>query len=436
MAISKIINLLRSEKMMSVLFSFGIKGGSAFFGFVTIIYLTNTMLVSEFGYLSYCLSLVNIILMLCSFGQSSLIIRQTARSIAENVSYSGLLPKALSFSFFLAVICICFTIFSLFFFPSQRVGIQIFLIVAISVPAMVFCRLVSASLQGQYKIRAGQMVDEFQRPAFFLFFYGCANIWLYNTMTSQNAALVFFIANVVASIVAYLVYKRLSGEKSVFQLKFPERQWQNQAFPFFIATSVTFINQETDVLMLGALGSMDDVGLYKPSQKIVFLLSFVLYATNVIVQPKIAAAYTKKDVDALWRNLRWACRIVSLMALPLIIIITLLSDHLLGVFGEGYVKTQETLFILITAHSFNVFIGGMAGSLLNMTQYQKITSISLFVSLIVNVLMNALLIPHLGIKGAAIATLCSFIVWTTTQAYYSWKKLGLYPFLFWCFRKN
>jgi O-antigen/teichoic acid export membrane protein len=57
-----------------------------------------------------------------------------------------------------------------------------------------------------------------------------------------------------------------------------------------------------------------------------------------------------------------------------------------------------------------VFLGVASGKYLIAENYTKITFVRTFFGMIVNVVLNLILIPKYGIKGAAMATLISYFV--------------------------
>ena len=69
---------------------------------------------------------------------------------------------------------------------------------------------------------------------------------------------------------------------------------------------------------------------------------------------------------------------------------------------------------------------GSVGTLLNMTGYQVLMRNILFISLIVNILINYLLIPPYGLVGAAIATLVSTSLWRIIANIYVYEKFNFW----------
>jgi O-antigen/teichoic acid export membrane protein len=82
----------------------------------------------------------------------------------------------------------------------------------------------------------------------------------------------------------------------------------------------------------------------------------------------------------------------------------LLASPLLSVlYGSSYAEGARALQLLTVAQLLAV-MGGPAGTLLNMSGHEGEHLRGIAAGAIVNVALNALLIPHYGIEGAAMST--------------------------------
>src|SRR5690606_19523202 len=84
------------------------------------------------------------------------------------------------------------------------------------------------------------------------------------------------------------------------------------------------------------------------------------------------------------------------------------GEWILGfLFGNQYEAAYLPLVILTVGQLGNALFGSV-GALLNMTGHERDTLSGMFVALLANLLIGVLLIPDLGMVGAAIASACSF----------------------------
>ena len=96
------------------------------------------------------------------------------------------------------------------------------------------------------------------------------------------------------------------------------------------------------------------------------------------------------------------------------------------VFGGPYVQAYSALCILVIGQLINAVMGSV-GLFLSMTGHEKETLRALAISAILNVVLNALLIPKFGIIGAASATAVSVVLWNVILGIQLYRRLNLVP---------
>lgn len=96
-------------------------------------------------------------------------------------------------------------------------------------------------------------------------------------------------------------------------------------------------------------------------------------------------------------------------------------------FGDGreFLVGMDSLFILLIGQLISVLCGSVL-VLLNMTGNQWTVQTILVTAAILNIMLNAILIPNLGIEGAAWATTISTIFWNVWGIRAVRKKLGFW----------
>ena len=95
------------------------------------------------------------------------------------------------------------------------------------------------------------------------------------------------------------------------------------------------------------------------------------------------------------------------MAIAIALPMTFLSDWVINLlYGEEYNKAGSVLMIHIWASVF-VFLGVASGKWFIIENIQLLAFKRTFYGSIINILLNIILIPQYGIRGAAIATLIS-----------------------------
>jgi O-antigen/teichoic acid export membrane protein len=71
---------------------------------------------------------------------------------------------------------------------------------------------------------------------------------------------------------------------------------------------------------------------------------------------------------------------------------------------------------------------GQSGTLTTMTGHQKVLTKVLSLASVLNVALCVLLIPPLGITGAALATSVSGVAWNVVMVVIIWRRFGIQTF--------
>ena len=91
--------------------------------------------------------------------------------------------------------------------------------------------------------------------------------------------------------------------------------------------------------------------------------------------------------------------------------ITLLfPSFFLGLFGEDFEDYTNVYYVILLMNFIFVLIGPVI-NILNMINQQLYVKNIMFIALILNISLNLVLIPSMGILGAAVGTMIATLVW-------------------------
>lgn len=175
------------------------------------------------------------------------------------------------------------------------------------------------------------------------------------------------------------------------------------SLPMLLSSSLFFIMQWTDTIMLGMFRHEKEVGIYNVSMKIAMLATLTLFAINTISAPKFAEFWGQKDIRALGKVAQQASKLIFWTSLPICLTLWLFPAYILSFFGEEFRMGVPALMILTLGQFVNA-VSGSVGYILQMTGKQKVFQHVVLSGAILNLILNAVLIPRFGMTGAAIAS--------------------------------
>jgi O-antigen/teichoic acid export membrane protein len=199
------------------------------------------------------------------------------------------------------------------------------------------------------------------------------------------------------------------------------------SFPMMFSSAFIFMSEWTDVLMLGAMESKSQVGIYNVAYKLATVALIIINVINTVLAPKIAELHGQKDVKQIEFFALKATKLITILTLPLVIFLILFNKQILGLFGDEFLEGSSVVIVISIGLFFNA-MSGSVGQILNMTKHQKELRNFTIITVIINIVLNYILINELGILGAAIASLSANIILNLLCIIYIKKKLGFYAF--------
>ena len=199
------------------------------------------------------------------------------------------------------------------------------------------------------------------------------------------------------------------------------------SYPMMFSAAFLFLSNWTDVFMLGAMASKEDVGIYNAAYKLAILALIIINAVNTILAPKISELYSQGKHQEIKKEVQSATKLITYLTTPVVLILIFFRKPLLQLFGEEFVVGETALIIIAIGLFFNA-LSGSVGQVLNMTKHQNVLKKITIISVIANILLNYILISRMGFLGAAVASLISNILLNTLCVIVIKREFNFYAF--------
>ncbi|HEX2086099.1 MAG TPA: oligosaccharide flippase family protein [Solirubrobacteraceae bacterium] len=177
--------------------------------------------------------------------------------------------------------------------------------------------------------------------------------------------------------------------------------------PYAITVLTQHLSYRVDILFIQVLKGNADVGWYSVTTTLAELLWYLPMAVGFVVFPRVAAGRAARD-DA--TEVAALCRWTILATAAAAVVLGVVASPLIEVmFGEDFLPaasaTRLILFGIVTNVWFQIFSGYLAGA----GRLRPILA-GTGAGVALNVVLNLLLVPELGIDGAAISSSISYTV--------------------------
>lgn len=225
-----------------------------------------------------------------------------------------------------------------------------------------------------------------------------------------------------------LIRKSLGEAKSSKKVSFSDfteksKQVIKSSFPMYTTSVITSLIVSADVLMLSWYQTTQQLAIYSVCMSISRLLPFPMGALIQLVAPKYSIFYKDNDIQSLKQIHYQSIRLILLVSLPIIIILLAFPEKLLMLFGTEFLPGVGLIYVLLVGQIANIIVGPV-GYLMWMTDLAGELQKIMICVLIINIFMNALLIPEMGLTGAAIATSTALFIKNIWSIYVVKKRLG------------
>jgi len=366
------------------------------------VYIARYLGPSNYGLLNYVISFVGLFAFLSSFGVDGIVNREIVRDHSKKDEIIGTAFYIKIVGSILAIIMV--------FFVSLYITKDIFTLLLIWLFALNFIP------------QAFNVIE----------------IYFQSQVLSKKVVTAQIVANIISTILKILVIILGKGifwlmviyviETSIYALillfsfrKFGNhiRKWRfsinmaksllRDSWPLMFASIAIGIYMKIDQVMIKNMLGNEQAGIYAVAVKLSEMWYFIPVLICTSLSPAIVNAFSiSKEffgsrMKKLYFSMFWMSFIIAsittVLAYPIVKIL----------FGTAYLGAVTTLQIYVWA-GISVSLGVATGQYLLVNNFTKISFYNTLLGAIINVILNIILIPRIGIIGAAIATVISYII--------------------------
>lgn len=166
----------------------------------------------------------------------------------------------------------------------------------------------------------------------------------------------------------------------------------------------------SDRLFISYFVGMSALGIYSVVYGLSGTFMFLFFnAIFLMLFPVIAKLWNEDKKEDVKRIFKYSIKYALMFAIPAAFGFSILGKSFLAKFTTAEFATGYYLIPLVTSGYIFFLVAGMAEQIFLLIQKTKIIAIILTAACVENIILNALLIPRLGIAGAAIATTVTFV---------------------------
>ena len=430
----KIIALLKGKLAQNAGWLIGAKVYQLIINLAISMLMARSLGPSNYGLVNYAASFTTLFTAICTLGIDSILVNELLADRSNNGRQLGSAIGLRLCSSSLSVVTILGLAWALN--PDEPITIQVVLLYSISLMFQSFDSINSwfqANLESKITASVGAAG------------YTIAALYKAFLLITEKDVRWFAAAHAVeyAFVAVLLLVSYRKNHNRVQPISFDHKIGKDllsKSYHFIISGMMIALYGQMDRVMLKSMISEEAVGYYSCASTISSFWAFVLVAIIDAAKPVILAKFSENKRAFEVGLIRLYGAIIYLSALATLGLSILSKPLVLIMFGEQYLPARGTLCILSCGTAF-AYLGVARSIWLVPHEKQKFAKYIAACGATGNLILNLLLIPRLGIVGAAIATVSTqifnnFILGFLLPPIRENNKLILKAFVFWRYLKD
>lgn len=201
--------------------------------------------------------------------------------------------------------------------------------------------------------------------------------------------------------------------------------WLRASVPMMLVVVLQLGVEQVDILMVEILAGESDVGHFAAAATTIGVIKLVGESVASLTMPMIAESLKegRRQTGELYIR---AFRLLFVISLPVAVGVAVFGREILGLFGPTYEVAYPALLILVVGALIGKWLS-LPALWLQYAGHERTVLIVMSVAMGANIVLNAILIPTVGITGAAVATASSVMTSAFVLSLIMRHRLGISP---------
>ncbi len=232
-------------------------------------------------------------------------------------------------------------------------------------------------------------------------------------------AIIGFVVSPMVGLLVGVRLPRFTGER------FPYRPLIRFSAPLILFSVLSTLQLSADLFFVKALlPDAAESGYYTANQNIARIPYFAFTGLAFVLLPLISRSVSRDHVEQTRELIRQSMRYVLLLLVPSTLLISATSAQILQIlYGDAYAPAAGSLSLLVAGLGF-VTVFGLLSNILSGAGRPRLPMTLAGLGLLITALTCSVLIPWLGLSGAALATALGGLVSMAAAALAVYRQFG------------
>ncbi len=359
------------------------------------IFLARNLGPDNFGILNYLLAILFLFISISSLGVNPVLTNKIVKNKKNNIKS---LINAYYLRFIISIVCYLLFLLVINYLNKNIIYLNYSLIIGIII-ILKSCEVLFSYFEAKSLLKYMVISQCFG-------FFISALIILYSVVNGLDNIFIYYalVLDLVIVFILINIFYFINFKNQIFNFNLPIiKDLIFKSLPVLISSLSIILYMRIDQIMIKEMLNEYQLGIYSVSVRYIEIFHFIPKVVIVSILPMLLLS---KEYDLKLFNLN---KVISKFSFVIIFLIFISTDYLIPiVFSHIYIESIIITKIL-SLSLFFVYLGVINEHWYVSKNLQKFYAINVSLGAILNIILNYLFISYFGLKGAAYATLLTYI---------------------------
>jgi len=203
------------------------------------------------------------------------------------------------------------------------------------------------------------------------------------------------------------------------------KEYLRFALPALPAVLSWWVVMSSDRYVIASYLGLDSVGIYSAAYSIGNIIILIVSVLALVLTPTLSRLYDERRMDELATEISYSLKYYLMLAIPFVVGAAVLARPLLTLFSTASMASRGDVVLPLIALSILLYGAYViVGQVLLLTRKTALLGFVWVAASALNLGLNILLVPRLGIKGSALSSLTAYALVLGVVIYYSFQHVS------------
>jgi O-antigen/teichoic acid export membrane protein len=254
--------------------------------------------------------------------------------------------------------------------------------------------------------------------------YGQVGLIAYLVLSGYGILSTVFAVLAIRAIIFLILFFLIKSQIGIKRPHFSRiREYLSFSLPTIPGNISAWVVASSDRYVIAYFLGATSVGIYSAGYGIGTIPLMAAEVLGFVLPPTLSKLYDEGRMTEVKTHLSYSLKYLLILVIPFVFGAAVLAEPVLRLFSTPEIASQGYLVLPIVALSTLFYvIGSVPTQILFLVRKTKIIGIAWIAAALTNLVLNILIVPYIGILGAAITTLIAYLLALGLRTYYAFRE--------------